>query len=491
MAIPDYNGDSRVDVADLLIFSQSYTSLVDLVELGYYFGYDNSEACLPSFPGAQGYGSCTPGGRGGQVIKVTNTQRAGPGSLREALLAQGPRIIIFDVGGTIDLTPYDDLSTSTDIYVRNPYVTIAAQTAPGDGIMIRGGAIVIATHDAIVRGLRVRTGEAVDGQLDNGNRDAFYVTYCQTCQDVGSVIVDHCSFSWGTDENSGTWGNVTNVTYQYNIVAEGLMDQGHSMGMLIGPGAQKVSIHHNLFAHNRDRVPLFGGGNVPHPEFAGPNQTEYINNVVYNVKWDPPKYSANMELLPGGGSDFYNDLPSFNHNIGNFIKRGPESVSDWCSKFFEESNLPESKIYYEGNRCEYRPDDSYDQWAGVVGTPEIHRSDELLFTPSGIIIEENAEAAYSKVLSSAGARVPSLDVVDQRIVQDVSEGTGMYKQNVSDAGGWPSLDGGTARLDSDNDGMPDDWEISYGTDPQVADDDQDLDGDGYTNIEEWINSFYE
>jgi len=219
---------------------------------------------LPAFPGAEGFGAQTPGGRGGKVIPVVNLNDSGPGSLRAACEAEGARIVIFRVAGIIDL--------KKNIKVTEPFLTLAAQTAPGDGICLRGFALEIRTHDVIVRYLRSRPGAGSGKEVD--------------AMDVGSgahdVVIDHCSATWAVDENLSPSGSISNVTVQWCLIAEGLNHSihhkgAHGYGSLVR-AVGGLSLHHNLWAHNNARNPRLGENyhQPPYPTF------DVRNNVIYN-----------------------------------------------------------------------------------------------------------------------------------------------------------------------------------------------------------------
>ena len=213
-----------------------------------------------AFPTAEGFGANTQGGRGGKVIFVTNLSDSGPGSLREALREEGPRIIIFKVGGVIEL--------KDDIIIKNPYVTIAGQTAPGDGICLKNAGLSIFTHDVIVRHLRIRPGDSKVGSY-YGDRDAIKINGY-------NIILDHISASWSIDEVISIW-NSHDVTIQFSIFSEALQNNSHpkgrhSMGMLIRNDVKNLCVHHNIFAHNNERNPRVGGD----------VSLYFANNIIYN-----------------------------------------------------------------------------------------------------------------------------------------------------------------------------------------------------------------
>ncbi|MEM7034013.1 MAG: pectate lyase, partial [Chloroflexota bacterium] len=232
---------------------------------------------IPAFPGAEGGGAWSLGGRGGRVIEVTNLKDSGSGSLRAALEASGPRIVVFRVGGTIELKEL--------IIIRNPYLTIAGQTAPGDGITLKDNGIRIMTHNVIVRYMRFRPGD--DSKAEGIDVDGINITNRPDDKNdkdamVHDIILDHVSVSWAIDKNIGVWNSrpeineIENITIQWSIISEGLANNRHyegehSKGVLIGEYSNNVSMHHNLFAHNTARNPKVKGGSA-----------EVINNVVYN-----------------------------------------------------------------------------------------------------------------------------------------------------------------------------------------------------------------
>ncbi len=219
---------------------------------------------IPAFPGAEGFGSLTPGGRGGVVYAVTSlSDENSPGTLRHGVSLTGPRTIVFRVAGDINLEDH--------IPIENPFITIAGQTAPGDGITLRGAGLRVKTHDVVIRGIRIRVGD--EGGATPVSRDAIEIS-----APANNVIVDHCSFSWAIDENGSTFEPVSDVTFQWCIFSEGLMNSihpegPHSMGMLLAKDqASMFSIHHNLFLHN----------NARNPQVADLGTAEIINNLMYD-----------------------------------------------------------------------------------------------------------------------------------------------------------------------------------------------------------------
>lgn len=418
----------------------------------------NKAACQPpAFPGAEGFGAFSRGGRGGRVIAVTNLNNEGPGSLRAAVRASGPRIVIFRVGGTIALT--------SRINLKEPYITIAGQTAPGGGITIKSDGVErdlfkISTHNVVIRHLRVRPGPGGDagGITINGG-------------ETRNVILDHCSVSWSVDENLTTWYDNANTTIQWCIIAEGLNNSthsegAHSKGLMLGSnGSRNISIHHNLLAHNVERSPRIKTNGI----------VDFTNNVIYNYG-----------VSAGWVTNDYGDL-AVNY-VGNFVKPGPDSDR---SRYALEIDQLEGKdgdiaVFVAGNIGIHRPNVNYPEAAIVKPDGHAFLRAKAHLAPS--VTTMSAQEAYEAVLANAGATRPMRDAVDARIVQEVIDGTGRIIDDPMQVGGWPNLDSGVAPADTDQDGMPDEWETTHGFDPNdPTDGNLDRDGDGYTNIEEYLN----
>ena len=447
---------------------------------------------LPAFPGAEGFGTETIGGRGGQVIKVTNTNDSGPGSLRDALENVAcPRIVVFDTGGLITL--------SESIRITDPYVTIAGQTAPGDGIAIRSAPLVVATHDVIIRNLRFRVGDLADGS-DPTSRDGITISTSDGDTDVYNVVVDHSSIAWGVDENLSTWSSSNNgfithdVTIQRSISGEALndsihIDEGasntapHSMGALLGRDGYDISFHHNLLAHNHDR----------NPRISGIIGAEVVNNVIYNWGDGPTKISSDENVV---------------HFINNYYKPGEDSA-ERDIQLSSGSIDPGPRIYVSGNYVdpvpgetrsldsnEARDTDSENDvvvryapdWSAPI-PPSYRALDQQFVSPLTTI--DSALDAYSDVLADVGATLPFHDSIDTRLISETLNRTGGIIDSQDERGGWQTYDPGTPLPDSDEDGMPDSWEAGYGTNPAVNDSTLDLDGDGYSNIEDYINGLFD
>ena len=439
------------------------------------------EGAIPAFPGAWGAGMFTTGGRGGAVIAVTNLNDSGPGSLRAALETQGPRIVIFRVAGTINI--------NKDININHPDITIAGQSAPGDGICI-AGTLNINTHNVIIRHLRVRRGVPVGGQGDdNIGGNPFH-----------HVIIDHCSTSWGMDENISLYRHMRPsldgttqikdpaqfITIQWTISSEALNARGHAFGGTWG--GNPSTFHHNLFACNTARNPSIGMSGA----------FDYRNNVVFNWRHRTMDGGDETSLI-NYINNYYKPGPATNENMRGVLARIEErsmyspgsawAEGDWYPK---EPNRP-GKWYVAGNIMHDNAEVTANNWAGMRGNEYLARVNTP-FEGWPVAPHETAQAAFESVLAKAGATLPKRDAVDTRVVEMVRTGktttpTGIIK-DIAEVGGYPVLTFNPADLpvDSDGDGMPDAWEAKYGLDPNnPADAALDTDGDGYTNIEEYLN----
>jgi pectate lyase len=416
---------------------------------------------VPAFPGAEGFGAETPGGRGGRVISVTNLDDSGPGSFREAVTTPGPRIVVFRVSGTINL--------ETDIDITSPYITIAGQTSPAGGITLKAdscngrGVLGVHTHDVVIRYLRLRPGpHPCYGDGDSSDGIVVYKpgTY--------RVVVDHSSISWAVDENVSLWSDAHDITFSWNIISEGLAHSTHKLGEhskgahLSGWNTYNISFHHNLLAHNNDR----------NPQPTNPGIADIRNNVVYN-------YGEHAALASSSKG-----RPRFNF-VGNYYRPGPDSDRDQYVLDVYRGSSAGWAFFVEGNIGPRRSRDSQPQADAVdpagrssmVGRP----------FPAAPVTTTSAATAYRQVLAGAGARVPYRDAVDQRIVRDVRDETGRIIDDPWMVGGWPILPSRSAPPDTDRDGMPDARERAHHLDPSIDDSARDRDEDGYTNIEEYVN----
>ncbi|MCX7865774.1 MAG: hypothetical protein N2438_01420 [Limisphaera sp.] len=424
-----------------------------------------------AFPTAEGYGAFARGGRGGRVIKVTNLNDDGPGSLRAAVEAEGPRTVIFDVGGTITL--------ESRLVVRNPYLTVAGQTAPGKGICIRGYNFgVLGTHDVIIRYLRVRPGD-----ISGETLDGMGLASSDHC------IVDHCSISWTLDEGFSSRG-ARDITLQRTLIAEALNEAGHRKyppgtrhGYAASIGGHIGSFHHNLLAHCAGRNWSLAGGLNQSGRHAG--WLDIRNNVVYN--W-------HHRATDGGAAKV--------QFVNNYYKPGPATEWFWILRPQREGvpRFGPQDYYVAGNVLEGRVGPE-EKWGGVRlwpgEPPEQYLFDQPFFDP--MVQTHSAFETFTNVLANVGCNFPVQDDLDRRILEEVRTGTARFRgsrtglpglpDSQNDVGGWeeyPEIRR-PPDWDSDDDGMPDFWERRAGLDPRdPVDAQQDRNGDGYTNLEEYL-----
>ncbi len=421
---------------------------------------------IPAFPGAEGAGALSLGGRGGAVLRVTTLADAGPGSLRAAVEAEGPRTIIFDVGGTIRL--------ERPLEVRKGRVTIAGQTAPGGGITLRGQPLRIHADDVVVRYIRSRLGDESGVEAD-----AVEITGGRR------IILDHVSASWSVDETLSVGSGYKrpeegpyDVTVQWSIIAESLNRSLHAKGahgygsLLRGGMGARMSFHHNLWAHHNARMPRPGNYNPPDKDPQGAFY-QFRSNVFYNWGGQASGYNADKgEKASLVAYDF----------IDNAYVSGPDSKGTLA---FDEAN-PLASAHFAGNSMNGTvPADPWSLVSGVA-VPEKRRAVPLEVMPA--IVPDPAPSAFQRVLAGAGAS-RARDVVDTRVIDSVRSRGGGLIDSQAQVGGWPELGAGKPWTDTDRDGMPDDWERAAGLDPRdPADGTADRDGDGHTNLEDWLNS---
>lgn len=459
---------------------------------------DLPQAEIPAFPGAEGGGMYSFGGRGGKVIVVTSLDDRGPGTLREACETGGARIVVFNVAGIIRL--------ESPLIIRAPYITIAGQTAPGDGVCIAGETVWLNTHDVVIRHMRFRRGETWVGRRDDaigGNA-------------VGNIMIDHVSASWGLDENMSIYRHMfdegtgkkpkklptVNITIQNSIFSEALDTYNHSFGSTLG--GENCMFTRNLWANNAGRNPSIGWNGV----------FNFTNNVIYNWK---------HRSVDGG------DYTALYNIINNYYKPGPVTPKD--SPVGHRILKPETgrsnlgrlvfgRAHVDGNIVEGYPGINKDNWSGGVQVEDEKDAGEYTANlkwhkpfPMAPVTIVSALEAYNIVLENAGATLPKRDPVDERIVKqvrtnevDLSNYTVIdtlyqfkhrrldedsYKlgiiTDIAQVGGYPEYKG-EPRKDVDMDGMPDEWETKYGLNPMdPSDANEDLNDDGYTNIEKYIN----
>ncbi|MBA4017724.1 MAG: pectate lyase [Pirellula sp.] len=422
---------------------------------------ENSESAraMLAFPGAEGFGRHSLGGRGGKVYFVTTLADYNPkakkntpieGSLRHGLSLAGPRTIVFRTSGVIELL--------APLKIAEPRVTIAGQTAPGDGICITNFGTQIEADDVVVRHVRFRPGDSVGKEMD-----ALAVYQCR------HVILDHCSASWSIDETLSVTGEgCGDVTVQWCFITESL-DQSvhakgtHGYGSLIRTDGG-VTYHHNLYAHHRTRCPRPGTYGKP-PGLL----LDFRNNVVYD--WiSPAGYSA--------------EDPARINYVGNYLKPGP-STTDRVYMF--DIGGAATQMFAAGNKLDYAKLRGPDDWDWIEHAERASKLSEAL--ASAPVTTDSAEQARDRVLAGGGATRPRRDAIDLRIVGEVRSGGGKVINSPKDVGGLPSFTATEVPADADSDGLPDAWEAEHGLNASdAADQALDADGDGYTNLEEWLNA---
>lgn len=382
-----------------------------------------------AFPGAVGWAKNTPGGRGGKIIKVTNLSASGPGSLVDALAADGPRTVVFEVGGVIDLG-------ATEFKITSPFLTVAGQTAPSPGITIIRGGLTIAAHDVILQHVRIRPGEG--GHAKRSGHDIDAIT---TTAGAYNVIVDHCSLTWATDENMSAsgprftgkneadWRKGTShaITFSHNLVAEGLANSSHakgehSKGSLIHDNVSDILIYGNLYAHNFERSPLFKGG----------VHGTIVNNFIYNPGQRAVHY--NMQALEWGTVPLIKGQMTA---VGNVLRAGPSTFGplsflmiggegdleyhgrDNIAVDRNGSPLPQIGRYTTGRARVIEMSDPVDWPEGLEAIPAID--------------------VERWVLASVGARPWDRDYNDTRVLADVAEGRGSIIDSEAEVGGYPKM----------------------------------------------------
>lgn len=450
-----------------------------------------------AFPTAEGGGRFAVGGRGGSVYEVTNLNDSGTGSLRDAV-SQPNRTVVFRVSGEIKL-----LSRLT---LKQNNITIAGQTAPGDGICVSGYTFNIQASNIVVRYIRCRLGDANPVEDDAMN--------CWS-GNFQNIIIDHCSMSWSIDETA-TFYDIKNFTLQWSILSESLFNSIHNKGQhgYAGIwGGENASYHHNLIAHHTSRTPRFNGTRYVGQPFK--DSTDFRNNVIYN--W------GNINSAYGGEGGFYN-------MVNNYYKAGPatpgsltaSSASNKRNRIFNYTSFYFNgvdtvwggKFYVAGNYVNGYPDVTADNWTKGMQKDSYANATALLtaakqanpfnFAP---VRTQTAEAAYLSVLDSAGAILPCRDTIDRRVVRETRTGTATFEgatyaavtstgishpSGIIDApanvGGMPVYNSTAAPVDSDRDGMPDSYETSKGLNPTNAADRNNVAANGYTELEIYLNS---
>jgi hypothetical protein len=468
---------------------------------------DLPQASVPAFPGAEGAGEFSFGGRGGRIFVVTNLDDSGPGTLREAVESAGPRIVVFNVAGIIHL--------KMPLFVKAPYLTIDGHTTPGDGVCVAGESTLIDTHDVVIRYMRFR----------RGNTSVFDRDDALGGNPIGNIIVDHCSCSWGGDENLSMYRHITaeavggtdqklptlNITLQWNISSEALDTYNHAFGGTWG--GRNSSFHHNLFACNTGRNPSIGMT----------YDFNFINNVLFNWR---------HRTVDGGDKD------SLFNIINNYYKPGPAvNPGPIAYRILEPAATQKKpdliayygKAYVAGNVVEGNEKVTADNWAGGVQFADGGSKDDPTIAtnesvknlvgqvrvdkpfPTAPVTMTSAKDAYDAVLEIAGAVLPHRDAVDERVIAEITTGKvwsqgkeftptpmeGLAKNNwgvagngiITDpaqVGGYPAYKGEPIK-DLGADGIPLSWKRKFGLDPNDIELAQkDLQGDGYTVMDKYL-----
>ena len=438
-----------------------------------------------AFPTAEGYGKYTVGGRGGVVYEVTNLNDSGSGSLRDAVEASGPRTVVFRVSGTIIL--------NSKLKISNPYITIAGQTAPGDGSCIRKYPLEIGADEVIIRYIRVRLGD------ESGNAaDAISSRYTK------NIILDHVSTSWSIDETMSVY-HCDSITVQWCMITESMSSSVHGKGSHgFGGiwGANHSTYHHNLLAHHSSRNPRFA---------SGCGNTDYRNNVLYN--WGYQSCYGGEKQQKGNTKFNFANI----NVVANYYKPGPatkpgEVSFRIASPSTRDKAADYGKWYIADNVVVGNSTVTADNWSDGVqpkgGFSDINVLKLNQPWPAMPIKQQTAEQAYISVLESAGATLPKRDAIDTRIIEETRNGNATYegttykvKNKVADTskicgiidsqldvGGWPGLKSTSSPPDTDHDGMPDKWEKMNGLNPRNAADRNIFANDGYTMLEKYLNS---
>ena len=451
---------------------------------------------LKAFPTAEGFGKFASGGRGGKVVEVTNLNDSGEGSLRWALTEAGREhaTIVFRVSGIITL--------EKDIRAKLYHVTIAGQTAPGDGILYRGGKLNLGgSKNVIMRNLRGRIGLRGDKDFIKGGSIGI--------ENADTIIIDHCCFGWSGEENMTIYDNHF-TTVQWCIVHEGLYNAGHQKGnrsYACQWGGSPASFHHNLLAHNFNRSARLNGAtnhNQDRNVFM-----EYQNNVNYN--WGKPNSCYGGENEAGEGSTHECNF------VGNYYKPGPATPAN--SYFMQLSKARKGKTltgpslwFFSGNKMEGNKAVTKDNWLAVDNQTGFELKDmqsaktvyPSKFHPASNAFDydvyktpvESADKAYKRVLAKAGTI--RRDAVEHRVVDEVKNGMARYRgtqgsagfiDSPADAEGWPVYVQVAPVVDNDHDGMDDAWELKNGLDPNNPDDrNRVLSKEGYTALEVYLNA---
>lgn len=418
----------------------------------------NPGSSLPIIPSGVGFGMGTPAGSGpgrvgGAILHVTTLADDGPGSLREALLAKGPRIVVFDVSGYIRL--------KTNIQIKEPYLTITGQTAPSPGITLKGAGLEISTHDVLVQHIRIRVG---DGKVGPNplNRWAVMLTNKPEKENaVYNVVVNHVSASWAVDETFGTWfRGIHDIAVTNCILSEGLWhslnpDGTHSTGFLVGYGTHRLSVIGNLFAHN-DQRNMFVHGDT---------STLFVNNLIYNWYGAGPRGGASVYGTKKGPIDA--SIVGNAYNRGRNTRPGNKSIPILVKK----RTVKGSQFYLKDNKDLKT---SGDPWASSIIEARYNILAEVPPVRIPSLVIKKSEDVKNWILPNAGARPADRDKVDLRIINDVKNGTGRIIDSQEEVGGWPPLAENVRGVN----GYP---KLNIPSNPNK------IQSSGYTKLEEWLH----
>jgi pectate lyase len=470
---------------------------------------DAASAAVSAFPEAEGGGAESVGGRGGRVIYVTNLDDAGPGSLRAAVESTGPRIVVFNVSGIIELKSMIQINSA------NSYLTVAGQTAPGGGITIKGLITIARANHVTFRYLTMRSGKSPKYSASQqefntwGGWDRWYCkgaiygpggpknNICRPQYDAllrgavaieggSNIMLDHLSMSWSNDKSFILWNDedrtTSNITLSYNLIAEALQPHaaGETIGAATAAGSDKaygLSIHHNLLFKRFNRVPL-----------VLIKDAVIANNLIGRALW------TRVTMVHGGVQA---DI------IGNIYKLDPPSnypseISPMSRDSAGQGPPGKPSIYISGNIGNTQKDPNGDNWVMLGPNPAATRRMSPLSPPAypitihSVNVLENIvlnDVGNSRRLDENGNWIQRRDSVDTRLINEYRTNTGSIAPpwHENEVGGWPVIASGTPYADTDRDGMPDVWETAHGFNPNVADNNGDADGDGYTNLEEFLN----
>ena len=421
------------------------------------------------------------GGRGGKVLEVTSLLDDGStGTFRWAVNQTGARTVVFRVSGTIIL--------NSRLVITKDSITIAGQTAPGDGICLRKYPLEVSANEVIIRFLRFRLGDE-----SGGDYDAFSAYTNNLTGFKKRIIIDHCSVSWSIDEALTSYGN-DSLTIQWCIASESLFrsihDKGdHGYGGIWG-GRARASFHHNLLAHHTSRNPRLSGSTTTVPTY----NVDLRNNVIYN-------WGFNSAYGGEGGTGNF---------VNNYYKFGPATKSGVRSRIFQPSDTL-GRWFVDGNFVAGNPTVSANNWSGGINPSIVPKDINSLKStvpfPYERVTTHTASEAFDLVLQYAGATLPVRDTIDRRIVHETRTGTVTYGGNgyaksqgldttkvygiidtPTNVGGWPVLNSLPAPADTDHDGMPDAWETGNGLDPANAADRNAVGANGYTMLENYLTS---